>query len=58
MEVEIYFENHTEIIKRELRQAQTSVHIAVAWLNFNIFSDVFLELIERKVAVSIVCSSN
>ena len=58
MHLEIFFENQTEIIKKELSSAEFSVHIAVAWLNFKVFSEIILELIERKVKVNIICSSN
>ena len=49
MKVTSYFENHKNIIEEQLSKAQKEVIIGVAWINFNIYFDIFNDLLERKI---------
>lgn len=58
MTVEVYFgRQHDEIIKI-LNTAQTSLEVAVAWIAFKIYGDIFLALAKRGVKVHIFCTDS
>lgn len=54
----IHFRNHQQIIFNELTKSRKSVLIAVAWLNFELYEYIFLELITRKVKVEIIVNDD
>lgn len=58
MTVESYFENHKEVIKTELSKAKEIVLIAVAWINFKEYQEIFNTVINNKAKLIIVCSDN
>lgn len=58
MEIEIHFEHLKEIIERELLTAKSNVYIAVAWINFKEYSEIFQSLIKNNVQINIICSDN
>ena len=58
MKVTSYFENHKNIIGEQLSKAQKEVIIGVAWINFNIYFDIFNDLLERKIKLKIICTDN
>lgn len=58
MIVESHFENHKSVIEAELRQAKQSVLIAVAWINFKEYFDLFKEVLTNGAILKIVCSDN
>lgn len=51
---ECYFNNIDWYIKRKLEKAEKNVIIVVAWINTSLFEDIFRELIEKGVSVSIL----
>ena len=53
-----YFTNLENIVKSELKKAQNSIKVAVAWINFNIYEDVFKELLSRGVHVHIIINND
>lgn len=58
MLVEAKFDGlHTEV-QNELRKANRSVSIAVAWITFRLYVDIFKELIDKDVSVNIVCTNS
>lgn len=57
-EVKTYFENHKNIIEDELSKAKESVLIAVAWINFKEYNEIFENLLNRSIELKIVCSFN
>ncbi len=58
MTVESHFENHKSVIETELKQAKEIVLIAVAWINFKEYFEIFKEVIKNKAKLKIVCSDN
>ncbi len=56
--MEIYFENHKSIIEKELLQANKSALIAVAWINFKEYKEIFEKMIANSVELKIICSDN
>jgi hypothetical protein len=58
MTVESHFENHKSVIEAELNQAKEIVLIAVAWINFKEYFDVFKNVLENSAQLKIVCSDN
>jgi hypothetical protein len=58
MTVESHFENHKSIIETELKQAKESVLIAVAWINFREYFEIFKEVLKNKAKLKIVCTDN
>lgn len=58
MEIKTYFENHKQIIQNELLKAKSVVYIAVAWINFKEYFNIFDQLLDDKVELNIICSDN
>jgi hypothetical protein len=58
MELQSHFEDHKTVIVEELSKAVAKVIIAVAWINFKEYKSTLLDLINRKIELSIVCSDN
>lgn len=58
MTVESHFENHKSVIETELMQAQKSVWIAVAWINFQEYYDIFKKILSNSVELKIICTDN
>lgn len=58
MKVESHFENHKSVIETELGKAQKSVFIAVAWINFKVYKDIFKSILDRKLQLEIICTDN
>jgi hypothetical protein len=58
MTVESYFENHKTVIESELSQAENLVLIAVAWINFKEYLDIFKKILSNSAKLKIVCSDN
>lgn len=58
MEIEIHFEHLKEVIENELLSAKSTVYIAVAWINFKEYNEIFQSLIKNKVHINIICSDN
>ncbi|PWE74351.1 hypothetical protein B1R38_06090 [Bacillus cereus] len=55
---DVFFDNISNVIISELKKANTSVKIAVAWLNIESYFRIFEELLERKVKLKIILSDN
>lgn len=53
-----YFTNLEKIIIGELSGAQHSVMVAVAWINFEVYRDVFLQLLVNGVKVKIIINDD
>ncbi|TLU84813.1 MAG: hypothetical protein FDX21_05790 [Chlorobium sp.] len=58
MTVESHFENHKSVIETELKQTKETVLIAVAWINFKEYFNIFKEVLTNKAKLKIVCSDN
>ncbi len=58
IEAKIHFEGHKHVIENELRKAGSSVHIAVAWINFESYFQIFKSLLDRDIRLNIICSDN
>lgn len=58
IEVEIFFEDLKGVIYEELLKANSSVIIAVAWINFKEYYTLFDELLTKNIDLSIICSDN
>lgn len=58
MTLKTHFENHKAIIKNELNEASECILVAVAWINFKEYFDIFKTALEKKVTLKIVCSDN
>jgi len=56
--ISIHFENHSSVIRGELLKARHSVFIAVAWINFRVYGDLFEELLSRNIILHIQCTDN
>lgn len=55
---DVYFDNLSEIIISELDKAKKSVKIAVAWINFEVYYEVFKRLLKRDIKLKIILSDN
>lgn len=55
---EVYFEDHKSVIEREIRAAKSSIYVAVAWINFKTYAELFRSVLERDVELNIICSDN
>ena len=58
MELKTYFENHKQIIQNELFEAKSNVYIAVAWIKFKEYFNIFDEILKKKIELNIICSDN
>ncbi len=58
MKYEIYFDNLQGVIHDEVAKANETVKIAMAWLNFTLYGKLFENLLENKVALSIILDDN
>lgn len=58
MSVKAYFENHKDVISEVLFKAEREVKIAVAWINFKEYKDIFHEVLDKKVTLDIICTDN
>lgn len=58
MLIDTYFENHKSVIESELGEAKKNVFVAVAWINFKDYFDVFKDVLSNSVTLKIVCSDN
>lgn len=58
MEIESFFENQKQIIENELLKAKSNILIAVAWINFKEYGDIFEQILEKNVKLQIICSDN
>lgn len=58
MTVESHFENHKSVIETELKQTKEIALIAVAWINFKEYLDIFIEVLANKAQLKIICSDN
>lgn len=58
MKFNSYFENHKNIIEVELLKAEKQVIIAVAWINFKEYFQVFNELLNKNILLKIICTDN
>lgn len=58
MSVKVYFESHKDVIIEVLSKAETEVKIAVAWINFKEYKDIFHAVLDKKVALDIICTDN
>ena len=58
MTVESHFENHKSVIETELTKAKEIVLIAVAWINFKEYFDIFKKVLANSAKLKIVCSDN
>jgi len=58
MEIRAHFENHKSVIADEMEKAEKEVLIAVAWINFKEYFEIFDALLQNNVALKIICSDN
>jgi hypothetical protein len=58
MTVESHFENHKSVIETELKQASKIIFIAVAWINFKEYFEIFKFVLQNSVKLKIICSDN
>ncbi len=58
MSVEVKFDNLHNEIQRELKKSNESVLIAVAWITFRLYADIFKELINKGVKIEILCTNS
>lgn len=58
MLVEAKFDNLHAEVQKELRKSKKFVSVAVAWITFRLYADLFKELIDKGVSVSILCTSS
>lgn len=54
----IYFDDFNEVLNREMLKATKSVKIAVAWVNFKMYKELFGKLIKNGVELKIVVNSD
>ena len=55
---DIYFENLENIVLSEISKATRSLHIAVAWISFDRYYQMFLSLLNREVKLKIIVHDN
>lgn len=58
MSVDVKFDEIHSEVHNELRKAKESISIAVAWIAFKLYADLFKELIDKGVAVRILCTNS
>lgn len=58
MKVTVHFENHKDVISDVLNKAEKEVKIAVAWINFKEYKEIFHSILDKKLALDIICTDN
>jgi hypothetical protein len=58
MKITAHFEDHKNVIEEELKKARKEVLVAVAWINFELYYDVFNLLLDRNIKLNIICTDN
>ena len=53
-----YFENLQDIVLSHLNNAQKSVKVAVAWVNFPLYETVFMSLRNRGIKVKVIVNDD
>ena len=53
-----YFENLQDCVLRNLYDSQKSVKVAVAWINFSLYEEVFIALRNRGIKVKIIVNDD
>ncbi|PGS41697.1 hypothetical protein COC58_12330 [Bacillus cereus] len=54
----IHFQNHQQIISTALLNAKKKLYIAVAWINFNVYKDIFTQLAKKGVTIKIIINDD
>jgi hypothetical protein len=54
----VYFEDIEYVIREYLLKANREVIIVVAWINTNLFNDIFIQLLAKKVKISIMYNND
>lgn len=52
--MKLILENHESHIQEELKKAQSSIHVAVAWLNFRTYYDIFNRKLNEGLQVVVI----
>lgn len=55
---DIYFDDLDSVVLRNIQSAKKSVKIAVAWLNFKSYYQIFIELLSNEVKLKIVINDD
>ena len=55
---DIFFDDLENIIKDKLMKANYNVKIAVAWINFKLYGDIFNRLLDSGVHLSIIINDD
>ena len=55
---ECYFENLENIVISQLKRTQKSIKAAIAWINFELYCNVFEELLDRGVKIKIMLNDD
>lgn len=58
MKIYPYFENQQDVVIANLKKARREVTILMAWLNFDVYGDVFAALLGRGVHLRILLDDN
>lgn len=58
MSIEVTFENLHDKIQQELIKSKKSILIAVAWITFEIYTEIFKALIDKGVKIDILCTNS
>ena len=53
-----YFTNLENIVMGYLKNTKQSIYAAVAWINFNIYGQIFLELLNRGIKIRILINND
>jgi len=55
---DIFFDDFKNIIRKEFLKSEQKIEIAVAWINFKLFQDIFLEVLKRNVELDVIVNSD
>jgi len=56
--MKVFFESHKQIIFQTLKRSTESVKIAVAWISFKEYFEIFNSLLDRNIRLQIICTDN
>ncbi|MBG9468759.1 hypothetical protein ABE55_19880 [Bacillus thuringiensis] len=54
----IHFQNHQQKIFTALLNTKKKLYIAVAWINFNVYKDIFTQLAKKGVIIKIIINDD
>ena len=55
--INVYVDDLENVVKGRLLSAKEDIKICVAWINFNVYGEIFKQLLYRDVTVKIILNN-